>query len=74
MCLALPAKVLTIDPGNDIAKVAVGGVKKDVSLALVDDICINDYVLVHAGYILSKINEQEALKTLNMFANIGTSN
>lgn len=71
MCLALPARVITIDETNDVATVALGEVRKDISLALVEDVEINDYVLIHVGYALNKISEEEARRTLELFAEAG---
>jgi len=71
MCLALPAKIVAIDESTDMATVALGEVKKEVSLALVEDPQIDDYVLIHVGYALNKISEEEALKTLELFAQAG---
>jgi len=75
MCLALPAKIVAIDPASNMATASVDNVKVEVSLALVDDVALGDYVLVHVGYALNKIDEDEALKTLTLFAEAGlTSN
>ncbi|MGB7932954.1 MAG: HypC/HybG/HupF family hydrogenase formation chaperone [Gammaproteobacteria bacterium] len=71
MCLALPAKVLAIDATTDMAIVALGGVRKDVSLALVDDVRVDDFVLIHVGYALNKLSEEEAERTLQLFAEAG---
>ncbi|QPK65236.1 HypC/HybG/HupF family hydrogenase formation chaperone [Methylomonas sp. LL1] len=72
MCLALPAQILQIHSDNTgMATVSVDGVKVEVSLALVDDVQIGDYVLVHVGYALNKIDEDEAIKTLALFAEAG---
>lgn len=71
MCLALPAKIITIDEVTDMATVAVGGVKKDVSLALIDDARVDEYVLIHVGYALNKVSEDEAQRTLELFAEAG---
>jgi len=71
MCLAIPARVNAIDPETDMARVAVGEIEKEVSLALVEDVAIGDYVLVHVGYALNKISVEEAEKTLAMFAEAG---
>ncbi len=54
-----------------MATASVDGVKVEVSLALVDDVKVGDYVLVHVGYALNKIVEDEALKTLALFAEAG---
>ena len=71
MCLALPAQITDIDFTMQMAIAAVDGVKVEVSLALVDDVKVGDYVLVHVGYALNKIDEDEALKTLSLFAEAG---
>ena len=71
MCLALPARVVDISASGDLATVAVGGVRKEISLALVEDIRVNDYVLVHVGYALNRLSEEEAQLTLALFAEAG---
>ncbi|MBD9360273.1 HypC/HybG/HupF family hydrogenase formation chaperone [Methylomonas fluvii] len=71
MCLALPAQITDIDFTTQMAIASVDGVKVEVSLALVDDVKVGDYVLVHVGYALNKIDEEEALKTLALFAEAG---
>ncbi len=71
MCLALPARIISMDMANDTATVALGEVKREVSLALVEDVSINDYVLIHVGYALNKVSEEEAEKTLALFAEAG---
>jgi hydrogenase expression/formation protein HypC len=71
MCLALPAKVIAIDEETDTATVAVGEVKKDVSIALLEDVQVDEFVLIHVGYALNKISEEEAQKTLELFAEAG---
>ena len=71
MCLAIPAKVISIDASGQQAVVSVGGVCKDVSLALVEDVVTGDYVLVHVGFALNKISQEEAEITLKMFAEAG---
>jgi hydrogenase expression/formation protein HypC len=71
MCLAIPAKVIKIYDDNQTATVAIGDVKKDISLSLVEDIRINDFVLVHVGFALSKLSESDAKKTLDLFAKVG---
>lgn len=71
MCLALPAKIITIDEASDMATVALGDVSKTVSLALVEDARVGDFVLIHVGYALNKISPEEAERTLRMFAEGG---
>lgn len=72
MCLAIPAKIIQLE--NNMATVSLNGVQVEVSLALVDDVHIGDYVLVHVGYALNKIHPQEAEQTLRMFAEAGLLN
>ncbi len=71
MCLALPAKVIAIDESTEKAMVVLGEVKKEVSIALVDDVVINDFVLIHVGYALKKVSPEEAERTLKLFAESG---
>ncbi len=71
MCLALPAKVVAIDEATDTATVALGEVKKEVSLALVSDVHVGDFVLIHVGYALNTISQEEAERTLQLFAEAG---
>lgn len=70
MCLAIPAQVVELREG-DTAVVDLSGVKKEISLALVDDVAIGDYVIVHVGYALNKLDPEEAARTLALFAEIG---
>lgn len=65
MCLSIPAKVISIE--QDTAKASVGGTTVDVNISLVDDIHENDYILIHSGFALEKIDEEEAQKTLELF-------
>ncbi len=71
MCLALPAKIVAIDKSTDTATVAVGEVKKEVSLALVEAVEVDDFVLIHVGYALNTIDQEEAEETLRLFAQAG---
>ena len=64
VCLAIPARVVEIDDVTDTATVALGDVRKQVSLALVEDVTPGDFVLVHVGYALNKVSEEEAERTL----------
>jgi hydrogenase expression/formation protein HypC len=68
MCHAIPAEVVAIDEATDMATVSLDGVQKDVSTALVDDVQIGDYLLVHVGFALNKISPEEAEETLELFA------
>lgn len=71
MCLALPARVLSVNETLDTAVVAFGEVRKEISLALVEEVSKGDYLLIHVGYALNKISPQEAEKTLQLFAEAG---
>jgi hydrogenase expression/formation protein HypC len=65
MCLAVPGKITSIsgsDPLSRIGKIDFGGISKEASLAYVPEAAIGDYVIVHVGFALSVVDEQEALK------------
>ena len=72
MCLAIPARVVEM-PTEDSAIVDLGGVRKEVSLALVEDVAVGDYVIVHVGFALSKLDAEEAENTLALFAEMGAA-
>jgi hydrogenase expression/formation protein HypC len=67
MCLAIPARVIELLP-DDLAKISLDGVIKTISLALVEDVGVGDYVVLHVGYALTKIDSDEAERTLALFA------
>lgn len=69
MCLAIPACVEELIDGGS-AIVSLGGVRKEVSLALLDDVAVGDYVIVHVGFALQKLDQEEAERTLAMFAEL----
>jgi len=69
MCLAIPAEIISIDGDN--ARVSLAGIHKEISLALVENIQVGDYVLIHVGYALNKISVEEAEATLKIFAEAG---
>ena len=70
MCLAVPARITQIH-GDAMAKAEVGGIVKEVSLALVDDVKVGDYVIIHVGFALSRLEPEEAEQTLALFAQAG---
>jgi hydrogenase expression/formation protein HypC len=70
MCLAIPAQVVELREGDN-AVVDLAGVRKEISLSLVDDVAVGDYVIVHVGYALNKLDPEEAAKTLALFAELG---
>jgi len=72
MCLAVPAKVVEIvDEENQIAKVEIGGVRRNISVALLDDVRVGDWVLVHVGFAIQKVDEEEAMQTLTLLRQLG---
>jgi hydrogenase expression/formation protein HypC len=70
MCLALPARVVTVRDSTS-AVVDLDGVRRNVSIALLEDVHVGDYVIVHVGYALSKLDPEEAERTLAMMAEAG---
>lgn len=73
MCLAIPGKVVEIvDVENQLAKVEVGGVRRNVNIGMLDDTKVGDYVLVHVGFAMSKIDEAEAQETLRVLQEMGS--
>ncbi|MGB8435621.1 MAG: HypC/HybG/HupF family hydrogenase formation chaperone [Burkholderiales bacterium] len=70
MCLAIPARVIELLPG-EMARVEVGGVRRDCSLALVDGIAVGDFVVLHVGYAIQRLDQSEAERTLALFAEAG---
>ena len=71
MCLAVPVKVLKIDGLK--ALVELGGLAHEASIMLVPDTRVGDYVLLHAGFAIQKLDEKEAEETLRLFAEIDES-
>ena len=73
MCLAIPGKILSIQ-GEDFARsaqVSFGGILRDVSLAYVPEAEVGDYVIVHAGFAISLLDEEEATRTLEYLKQMG---
>ncbi len=68
MCLAVPSRIIEIN--GHVAKVDVDGVVRDASLMLLEDTKLGDYVIVHAGFAISKVDEEAALQTLEDMRNI----
>jgi len=78
MCLGIPGRIVTIDdPVRKLATVDVGGVKRQVNIACIVsashpiDSCIGDWVLVHVGFAMSRIDEAEAAQTLQILTELG---
>ena len=71
MCLGIPGKVVSLDHKTDTAEVDFGGVKRTVSMQLCPDTKTGDYVLVHVGFAIQKLEKEDALITLELFREIG---
>ena len=72
MCLAIPAQVIALSDA-ETAVVEVGGIRKSISTALLDEVAVGDYVIVHVGYALERLNVAEAGETLRLFAELAAS-
>ncbi len=78
MCLGIPGQIVELDPHHEkLATVAVGGVKRQVNIACIVDethppaSCVGDWVLVHVGFAMSRIDEREAEQTLKILTELG---
>ncbi len=72
MCLAIPGMIIEIvDAENSIAKVDVGGVRRNINTGMLDDTRVGEYVLIHVGFAMSKIDVHEAEETLRVLKEIG---
>ena len=72
MCLAIPGRIMEIvDEPNRLATVDVAGVRRTVNIGLLDDAGVGDWVLIHVGFALSKVDEQEAQATLALLQGMG---
>lgn len=73
MCLAIPGRILEIvDEGNRLAKVDVAGVQRTVNIGLLAGVGVDDWVLIHVGFALSQVDEEEAQATLALVQGMGT--
>ncbi|NMM27160.1 MAG: HypC/HybG/HupF family hydrogenase formation chaperone [Glaciimonas sp.] len=66
MCLAIPVKVVEVLP-NQQAVIDLSGVRKEISTALLDTVQVGDYVILHVGFAIGKLDPDEALRTLALF-------
>jgi hydrogenase expression/formation protein HypC len=69
MCLAIPVRIEEV-LGAETAIADIGGVRKEINVALISDLAVGDYVIMHVGYALNKIDPQEAERTLALFAEL----
>lgn len=67
MCLAMPAEVIQV-LNDERALINLGGITKEISTAFLEEVKSGDFVIIHAGYALTRLDEQEAHKTLALFA------
>jgi len=70
MCLAIPSKIVKIE--NNIATIDVDGVRREASLLLLEAPKVGDYVIVHAGFAINKINEEDAMESLKLLREAAT--
>jgi hydrogenase expression/formation protein HypC len=68
MCLGVPAKIL--ETGDGAAVVELGGVRREISVMLIDDVAVGEWVIVHAGFAIEKLSEEAAEQTLALFREI----
>ena len=74
MCLAVPAKVLELRD-DQMALVDISGTQREISLMVLDgDVAVGEYVLIHVGYAIEKIDEEEAQRTLELFQQMAEFN
>ena len=71
MCLGIPGKVVSLDKETNVAEVDFGGVKRSVSMHLCPEAEVGDYVLVHVGFAIQKLDKEDALITLELFKEMG---
>ncbi len=71
MCLAIPAQVVQLFPGSDLAMADVSGIRRNVNIGLVDNVAPGDWVLIHVGFAISKVDEAEARASLEFLHGLG---
>jgi len=71
MCLAIPMKITSVE--GDTARVSLEGLEKEIDVRFLEDPRPGDYVIVHAGFAIDKLDEEEAKKTLDLFKEIESS-
>ena len=72
MCLGVPAKIM--ETGDGAAVVELGGVRREISVMLLDDVSVGEWVIIHAGFAIEKLSEEEAERTLALFREIAAAN
>ena len=72
MCLAIPGQILeVVDESNRLARVDVAGVQRNVNIGLLDDVGVGDWVLIHVGFAISQVDEEEARATRSLLEQMG---
>jgi hydrogenase expression/formation protein HypC len=73
MCLAIPGQIVRMTPGTDLATADVSGVQRNINIGLLDGegLAIGDWVLIHVGFAMSKVDEQEARSSLEFLESLG---
>jgi hydrogenase expression/formation protein HypC len=73
MCIAVPGKVIEIHANDEpvMGTVDFGGIRKNISLELVPEVKVGEYVIVHVGFAISIVDEQDAMETLKLFEQMG---
>lgn len=72
MCLAIPGQILRLDSGDPVmAQVAFGGIVKEVCMAYVPEAQVGDYVIVHVGFAIGRIDDKEAQATFSLLSELG---
>lgn len=71
MCLSIPAKIISIE--GSMAEVSAGGTLFRAGLQMIEDACIGDYVLLHAGFAIQKISEKDAIETIRLLEELNES-
>jgi hydrogenase expression/formation protein HypC len=68
MCLGIPGRIVSVEPGNDLAQVDVAGVVREINLALLDGPFLpGEYILIHSGFALERMTEAQAREALTVF-------
>jgi hydrogenase expression/formation protein HypC len=72
MCLAIPGQIVDLEPAGDLATVVVSGVRRRISVGLLDGgVAPGDWVLIHVGFAIARVDEEEAAATLRLLAEAG---
>jgi hydrogenase expression/formation protein HypC len=71
MCLSIPAKIVQIE--NNLAKAEVGGLLREISIDLCPEVAVGEYVLIHAGFAIQRLDEKEAVETLDLLKQLAGS-